>query len=204
MFNCLSCKPKNSGHKGKRSMEFTLYYRGPLKSNGGITEKHQLRRAIHKQLKELWNQKPLSGCHEDMLDKKSKDQSLNILKSVGGFEFAPLACKKNSFIVELSIFILRLEPPGSIVLNSGDIDNRLKTLFDALRMPSVGELPKDVLPDSGETPFFCLLEDDALITKVSVATDRLLEAGLEKSEVVLHMHVVIKAIEKYWGTIGIV
>jgi hypothetical protein len=34
----------------------------------------------------------------------------------------------------LNILFLRADIPGKVV-QSGDIDNRLKTLFDALRMP---------------------------------------------------------------------
>jgi len=60
-------------------------------------------------------------------------------------------------------------------LRSGDIDNRLKTLFDALRIPEAGENYHLNTKEAGETPFFCLLEDDKLITKVSVETDQLLQ-----------------------------
>lgn len=51
----------------------------------------------------------------------------------------------------------------------GDIDNRLKTLFDALRLPNqTNELVGYDNPAPDENPFFCLLEDDSLITHVSV------------------------------------
>ena len=39
-----------------------------------------------------------------------------------------------------------------------DIDNRLKTLFDALKVPSSRELLSDAEPVDDETPFFCLLQ----------------------------------------------
>jgi hypothetical protein len=65
--------------------------------------------------------------------------------------------------------------PGS-VLQSGDIDNRLKTLFDAFRLPhSVDELGGNLEPQADEDPFFCLLEDDKLITHVAVETDVLFQ-----------------------------
>jgi hypothetical protein len=45
-------------------MEFTLYYRGPLKAATGRNKrkdhKHDLRRHFHKQLKELWKLPQLS------------------------------------------------------------------------------------------------------------------------------------------------
>ena len=68
--------------------------------------------------------------------------------------------------------------------SGGDIDNRLKTLLDALAMPSQpNALPASATPDSGETPFFCVLEDDKLITKVSVQTYSLLAPVGSSSEV---------------------
>ncbi|MDB5472820.1 MAG: hypothetical protein JWP99_123 [Devosia sp.] len=61
-------------------------------------------------------------------------------------------------------------------MQSGDIDNRLKTLFDALRMPdSKEELGGYDKPGEDEAPFYCLMTDDKLITKIAVETDRLLE-----------------------------
>jgi hypothetical protein len=50
---------------------------------------------------------------------------------------------------------LRADIPGKVV-QSGDIDNRLKTLFDALRMPAsdleMAECASG--PANGEEPFF--------------------------------------------------
>ncbi len=86
--------------------------------------------------------------------------------------------------------MLRPEPSGTIITQAGDIDNRLKTLFDALRIPqNEGELPKESAPDISEDPFFCLLEDDMLITSVSVKTDRLLTPVKNQAEVQLVIQV---------------
>jgi hypothetical protein len=74
----------------------------------------------------------------------------------------------------LDILFLRRDEPGGVVKHGGDIDNRIKVLFDGLRMPDstaeLGGLPIDV----DENPFFCLLEDDRLITEVNITTDKLL------------------------------
>lgn len=58
--------------------------------------------------------------------------------------------------------------------NGGDIDNRIKVLFDGLRMPKTERELGGFGIDADEDPFFCLLEDDTLITRVSVTTDRLI------------------------------
>lgn len=183
-------------------MEFTLYYRGPLKANRGAKEKHLLRKHFHRQLKVLWQQKPLINFQK-LFDPAYEDQSLNILKEMGGFKFAPLVSEKVSLVAELNISLLRPEPPGSIVLRSGDIDNRLKTLLDGLKVPNPGALPVKEKPASDEEPFFCLLEDDSLITRLSVKTDRLLEPDVDPNEAIIQIHVITKHVEIYMGTIGL-
>jgi hypothetical protein len=70
--------------------------------------------------------------------------------------------------------LLAANLPGDIIRQGGDIDNRLKTLFDALSMPaSAQQMPVD--PDvEADKRVFCLLEDDKLVTAVRVSNDRLL------------------------------
>jgi hypothetical protein len=70
----------------------------------------------------------------------------------------------------LKILFLRKEDAGR-VYQGGDLDNRLKTLFDALSVPQIDQVVED---NSIADPILCLLEDDGLITSVSVETHRLL------------------------------
>ncbi len=85
------------------------------------------------------------------------------------------------------------------------IDNRLKTLLDSLRAPKeLQELPKDDSPKNDEDPYFCLLEDDNLITKLSVVTDRLLEPYENSSEVQLMIPVTIKPTKLTYRNMGLV
>lgn len=174
-------------------MEFTLYYRGPLKaatsSKKRAREKHELRRSIHTQLKELWNQKPLSEHSEFLQPKKETatwmgeveggdlvigSEDITLLREVKEFQFVPTISADLDMVADLTITLLRPEPPGRIVTQGGDIDNRLKTLLDALKVPREAEIPPGAGPLEDESPFFCLLEDDALITSLDVRTDRLL------------------------------
>ena len=57
-------------------------------------------------------------------------------------------------------------------------------------------LPTGVEPLDDETPFFCVLEDDRLITKLTVQTDRLLEPVNSPSEVELTVLVRTKKLVK--------
>lgn len=189
-------------------MQFTLYYRGRLRSNANPSDKHNLRQHFHHQLKRLWTQPPLSGYVRMLLPERRSDLGtpveISIIQELHGFEFAPLVCEKIALVAELQIQMLWPQAPGAIVSQGGDIDNRLKTLFDSLKMPSEATaLPKGAGPQPGERPFYCLLEDDRLITRVDVETDRLLEPGLDPSEVALFIRVRTRQMETRLGTVGL-
>ena len=170
-------------------MELTLFYRGILGSNKRPDEKQRLRRVFHTQLGEFWSQNPLADYRwlwdpEDPLFRQTPKS--DIRRKIGLFEFVPLVNEYMYLISDLQIQFLRPEPPGSVKAQSGDLDNRIKTLLDALRMPhNVKELPKGDTPRNGENPFFCLLEDDALINSLSVTTQRWLEPKISPKEVIL-------------------
>lgn len=156
-------------------MRLMLHYRGALRANGSPTHKHELRQHFHAQLKTLWNQKPLSE-QPDLLKPKKRDGDYSLLRPMGAFTFVPLITAEMDVVAELSIMLLRIEPPGGLITKGGDLDNRLKTLFDALTIPRhQNALPPGVKPEDDQTPFYCLLEDDNLVVTVSVRTEQLLE-----------------------------
>jgi hypothetical protein len=92
----------------------------------------------------------------------------------GGRQFLPLIRDTFALNCGLKILFLRKEEPGR-VYQGGDLDNRLKTLFDALSVPNQDQ----IVADGGEpdAPIYCLLEDDRLITKVEIDTHQLLSAA---------------------------
>jgi hypothetical protein len=160
-------------------LSFTLSYDGPLPSAGNATrvpEKQALRRAFHPQLKTWWKTGPLAATLADIGGTFWQTFVVSLLAADTGFTFLPVVARFLNVVCELDILLLKPEEPGKFILNTGDLDNRLKLLFDALRMPtSKDEIPSEDTPQTGERPhFFCLLEDDALITKVSIRADRLL------------------------------
>lgn len=168
-------------------MHLVLHYRGNLRSNCGVAPKHDIRKHFHSQLKTLWSQKPLSEQPELLVPDVPGS---SLLRPTGSFTFAPLVTAQMNVVAELTITLLRPEHPGGLLTQGGDIDNRLKTLFDALRMRQhLNELPPGVLPAGDELPFFCLLENDTLITGVAVRTEQLLEPNVGPSEVDLTVHV---------------
>jgi len=111
---------------------------------------------------------------------------------VGHFRFMPLVGEYFNLTCRVDILFLRRDMPGNLIESGGDIDNRLKFLFDALRMPTSVQELAGARPTDDEEPFYCLLQDDRLITQFSVITDRLLLPRQEsdgRNDVHLILHV---------------
>jgi hypothetical protein len=124
-----------------------------------------------------------------------------------GYNFVPLVTEEFSLACSLDIVFLRPSMPGAL-MQSGDLDGRMKTLFDALRMPdSPEELGgcRSPLPD--EKPSYVLLQDDKLITHISIRTDALLQptgptAGVNDARLVIA--VTIKPVNAGWHNLNFV
>lgn len=163
-------------------MQFRLVYDGPLRANGDARHKQEVRRALHPQLRDLWTHDPLANHADEWLSDQPDPHSLSVIEPVGSFRFAPVVCDKLKLLAEVSLVLLRPTRPGALIRQGGDMDNQLKTLFDALRCPhSVDEIPNADEPGEGEDPLFCLLDDDERITDLHVETDRYLAAPDERS-----------------------
>ena len=79
------------------------------------------------------------------------------------------------------------------------------TLSDGLRLPKGQNEEAFMTNDTGisrTSPFFCLLEDDSLITRWNVRTDRLLEEERDRANVQLIIEVTVKATRLTWGNIA--
>jgi hypothetical protein len=157
-------------------VRFTLTYDGPLRTRRGgkSLEKQSVREHFHPQLRDLWSHKPLDD-HRRLLEPKSESNVLTSLVDRGGQVYAALISRSMKVTAELDVLLLRKWPAGGVLVGEGDIDNSLKVLFDALSVPT----PQQVEPCAGARatmvdPFFTLLEDDALVTRVNVDTAQLL------------------------------
>jgi hypothetical protein len=182
-------------------MQFRLVYDGDLRAAGSkrsrARDKWMIRRKLCPQLAGLWVAHPTLQGHALLAESgtfgagygslrafpHATRDTINAPIKVASRSFVPLVRKNLELICELDILFLRNDAPGSIVTPSGgDLDNQIKTLFDGLRMPKASEL--DDANDDPE-PFYCLLEDDSLISTFTVRTDRLLMAPDESEHRVL-------------------
>jgi hypothetical protein len=156
-------------------MEFTLTYRGPLTANGSAKDKQKIRDYLHFQMKELWDYPPLSGKHNLITAQAiPENEGICLLESRAGFEFVALVSSKFHLAADLHIIFLRNGKPGESITRGGDLDNRIKTLFDALALPTDGQISSAPPELESRETCFCLLEDDKLIYNFTIETDRLL------------------------------
>jgi hypothetical protein len=157
-------------------MRLRLTYRGQLLSGqkSNLAHIHEIRRSFHRQMRACWQLEPLS--HQPALLNPTPSETC-VIEARKQFVFAPLVSAKLSLTAELNVLFLRAAVPGHLYAG-GDIDNRVKTLLDALRMPTLSEINSaNLAPQSDEAPFFCLLQDDALVTSLAVTTDSFLDAS---------------------------
>jgi len=188
--------------EGEACMRFRLTYEGKLYGpgkEGRASHKHDIRKAFHPQLRRLWHinemlknapaptlmgRNYLGGWNgpEDTSIPQPRQKRVDWLPgefACGPYKLLPLVTKDLDLSCGISVLYLRPEAPGA-VFRSGDIDGRLKTLFDALRIPSQTSELGGQEPQPDENPFYCLLEDDRLVSSVSVETDTLLKVDSDQ------------------------
>jgi hypothetical protein len=170
----------------RKVMEFRLIYDGDLlKASSGKKrrpwEKHSIRRHLHPQLQKLWEVHPALkyyAAHTVEEEGKPPQKFLDALAHAhkkADTGFIPIITEPNGLMCELDVLLLRPERPGHLIEESGDIDNRMKTLLDALKVPQDGnEIARRTSDDPDPNPMYCLLANDNLITGFKVTTDFLL------------------------------
>ena len=197
-------------------MKFTLVYDGPLPPNGSPTEKWNIRKYFSPQLEELWQLHPslqdaarrrfvsgdrpfqIADIHHFADDRRRftqlrRDGDIDLCELIDrkGRKFWPLVRETHALKCNLGITFMRKEDAGR-VYQGGDLDNRLKTLFDALAVPPLDQVVNDA---SISDPVYCLLEDDALIMGIDVKTHRLLaRPNLDSSNVVVIIDVDVRVV----------
>lgn len=195
-------------------MKFRLVFNGMVPSTGNKSKPSdvaRIRRDFDKQLKQLWSTHPaLSVLHENAFKELP---SLNLIMDptlvtrrkkwerdpsgweplipeeiVGSKRYLPLVRKTLHLSSELGILFMCQDDPRELITQGGDLDGRLKTVLDALRIPSLQEQDKTeekYLPDEVG---YVLLESDTLITRIDIEKDRLL---LPSDGHAHHCHIVI-------------
>ena len=170
-------------------MKLTLRFRGELPCNGSAEEKHAIRLQLHSQLQAYWQKD--SRLRDISKDLKSlqvptlKSSRFEVIRPIQGqknffwryplcgHNFVPLGTSVRESHCHLSLRFYRRTEDEGILFHGGDIDNRLKTFFDALQVPQASEqMPtstRNPQGDQKEWPaMFCLVDNDRSITKLTI------------------------------------
>jgi hypothetical protein len=123
------------GHGGVDNVTFRLTYEGHLlgsaRGDPRTKHKHEIRRVFHGQLARFWR-------NSAFLSRAKLPNGISLADRLAnnytrcGYRWVPLV--KEGMLCDIHVLFLRSDAPGTLV-QSGDIDNRIKTLLDALRMP---------------------------------------------------------------------
>ena len=138
---------------------------------------NHIRRYFHSQLVNLWKSVPiLKEAEKRPARWVSNAQGLTPVDiEIGTSIYSPpkfskmlrSACQPGTRSYMQPGYIGSAKGHQRTVVTSGDIDGRIKTLIDGLRIPLSGEDVKDI----GENPPYCLMSSDDLITEVRVTGD---------------------------------
>jgi hypothetical protein len=155
-------------------MKFKLLYFGELRTNPKKRSQHiaNIRMQFHPQLKNLVENSPWNNLQKYMMPNPTKSPIAT--RHIGGIDWNPIITPNLKLLAELDILLLHPEIVG---LARSDVDNRMKTLLDALRSPqNEHEIGENTPKNMG--PIYTLLDDDHLVTKISVNTSHLLTPDL--------------------------
>ncbi|MDR1207556.1 MAG: hypothetical protein LBK26_04045 [Rickettsiales bacterium] len=180
-------------------MKFKLLYFGELRVNPKKRAQHitDIRMKFHPQLKKLVEHSPWNNLQKYMMPAPSKSP-VNT-RHVGGIDFNPIITPALKLLCELDVQLLHPEVVG---IARADIDNRMKTLLDALRCPQneheIGEnQPK------GIGPVYTLLDDDHLVTRLSVNTSHFLAPNMFDVDATENAPVSIEQEERIFAMIDV-
>lgn len=210
-----------------RLVKFRLFYEGALGSQSARLEdhqqdrkgnhKHDIRMVFDAQLRHLWKTMPSLAAWQtngEMFETNfgqrigMETALYNIQPDVGGYTFIPLVCQEFSILCHIDVLILRRDKPGGI-WSARDIDNRIKVLFDALSapktVPQLGSNAQAAANPGDRKPVYVLLQDDSLITQMSVETDELLAPpeGVDDSFARVVVTVDLSVYRAMMGNLGI-
>lgn len=203
------------------AMHFYLVYDGPLSGSGNKPkpeEVRDIRDRMHSQLDLLWrthaalkrlrqtarvakNPHEFFGGLDSPFERDPdpeqalQDGFVNLCEPMarGGKSYLPIVRKSLDLVCSLDILFLRQEDPGELVLQGGDLDNRVKTLFDSLRVP---DIDVEARYPQRQNPTCCLLESDTLISQFSVSSGRLLVPKTDRrNEVHLVIEVTVRVLK---------
>lgn len=146
-------------------MEIILTYRGRIPAKRSDKEAvWAIRKEFHLQLAKLWGKEPFDVLKR-WEDAGFSADAPHFTRHWRNQTFVPFLGQDVSVGADLDITLLTGVPIQKRVISAGDLDNRIKRIVDALRVPKGhGEMVEELPPDAR---WYCLLEDDDVVTSLS-------------------------------------
>jgi hypothetical protein len=166
-------------------LRFSLKYEGELKSTTDrrtrVADKNRLRWHFSDQLEALLCRGDFSRIQTRNRepDNETGNGITLDLSKIGGGEikgvyYIPVIDRTFIAVCSLAIRLDRSERPGSLFEHGndgdGDLDNRLKTLLDALRVPHNENEARQHETEPNKRTCVCLFEDDSMVTALNIET----------------------------------
>jgi len=146
-------------------MDIVLTYRGRIPAKRSDREAvWAIRREFHTQLAKLWGKEPFSVLRR-WEDSNFEAGAPHFTRHWRDQTFVPFLGEDVGVGANIDITLLTGMPAKKRVVSSGDLDNRIKRLIDALRVPKgEGEMVESLPADAR---WYCLLEDDDVVISVT-------------------------------------
>ncbi len=155
-------------------MRITLTYKGEIPGNKRPPEKiDAIRQEFHRQLTKLWGRNQLSFL-KDWVDTGFAGGAPDFRRRHGKRTYLPIVSEAIYLRARLNVRLLSGLDQHQPSYAKGDIDNRVKSLLDALSAPTqASRIP-------AAAPFrdtICFMSDDSLVDELTVSTAPLLAVG---------------------------
>jgi hypothetical protein len=152
-------------------LKITLTYQGILPASKRPPEKiDQIRQEFHRQLNKIWGRDQLAIL-EEWRDNKFSAGAPDFRKQFGNITYLPIASEEIHARVRLTLTLYKGIREDHPAYSHGDIDNRAKSIIDALCVP----VQQSRIPNCAPLrDTICLMSDDSLVDTLTVETASLL------------------------------
>ncbi|CAN5289643.1 hypothetical protein BH10PSE9_BH10PSE9_03330 [soil metagenome] len=152
-------------------MRITLTHRGNIPGNKRPAAKiDAIRQGFHAQLNKLWGRDQIAFLKE-WLDSGFAAGAPDYRRVVGGRTYLPIVSEKIEARANLTVTLMSGLDARRPAFTNGDVDNRVKSLIDALAAPIQ---PSRIPRTAPSRDTICLLSDDSLVAELTVRTAALL------------------------------
>lgn len=185
-------------------MNFTLFYSGRIRSSNKRNVKHinDIRCKLSPQIRQLYDCNPLKSIDAKCEPGSHTAQDVRTYTKIAGRDYSSLVNKGLGLACQINVIFYEATGTISVANDIGDVDNKAKTLIDALKLPSNDEVDK-LSDELMQSTVHCLLMDDAFLWGVDLKRRRLLHPELRKEKTLTQIDVQVMPTSVTIANIGL-